>query len=265
MEGATAESERAPARLVPALSRGLDVLELLRTSERPPTAGEVAAGLGLPRTTVHELLHTLSARGYVEVVEGGPRRFRLGLRLFELGNAYAAALDLARESAGVAATVRDACGETVHVAVLDGTDVVYIAKVDSTHSVRMVSAVGRRLPAHVTAVGKALLAGLDDDELERRFPSGHALPALTAASITDPAAQRAALTDVRRDGLAWDAAESNPDVNCVAAPVRDHTGAPVAGLSISVPVVRWSDGSRERFAALVRAGAEQLSRRLGAG
>jgi IclR family transcriptional regulator, KDG regulon repressor len=264
VEGATAESERAPARLVPALSRGLDVLELLRTSERPPTAGEVAAGLGLPRTTVHELLHTLSARGYVEVVEGGPRRFRLGMRLFELGNAYAAALDLARESAGVAATVRDACGETVHVAVLDGTDVVYIAKVDSTHSVRMVSAVGRRLPAHVTAVGKALLAGLDDDELERRFPSGHALPALTAASITDPAALRAALTDVRRDGLAWDAAESNPDVNCVAAPVRDHTGAMVAGLSISVPVVRWTDGSRERFAALVREGAEQLSRRLGA-
>jgi IclR family transcriptional regulator, KDG regulon repressor len=250
-------------RQVPALARGLDVLERLAGARGPMTAGELTEALALPRTTAHELLQTLVERGFVEAVEDTPRRYRLGLRLFELGNAYAAGLDLPREAATVAAEVSAACRETVHVAVRDGADVVYVAKADSTHSVRMVSALGGRLPGHLTAVGKLLLAALPDSELARLYPPGRELATMTAASLRTPAALRRELVRVRAEGLAFDRCESNPDVNCVAAAVRDHRGATVAALSVSVPILRWSDEREAELAELARAGAARLSLRLG--
>jgi IclR family transcriptional regulator, KDG regulon repressor len=250
-------------RQVPALARGLDVLERLAGAAGAMTAGELTEALGLPRTTVHELLQTLVERGCVEAVEDSPRRYRLGLRLFELGNAYAAGLDLPREAATVAAEVSATCRETVHVAVRDGADVVYVAKADSTHSVRMVSTLGGRLPAHLTAVGKMLLAALPDAELARLYPPGRELATMTPASLRTPAALRRELARVRAEGLAFDRCESNPDVNCVAAAVRDHRGATVAALSVSVPILRWSDEREGELAELVRDGAARLSARLG--
>ena len=252
------------ARQVPALARGLDLLECLRAGPRPMTAGELTDALRLPRTTVHELLQTLVERGCVEPAGDAPRRYRLGLRLFELGNAYAAGLDLPREAGLVAAEVSGSCLETVHVAVRDGGDVVYVAKADSTHSVRMVSTLGGRLPAHVTAVGKMLLAALPDSELARLYPPGRRLAGMTPASIRSPAALRRELERVRREGLAFDHCESNPDVNCVAAAVRDHRDATVAALSISVPILRWDDRREAELAELARTGAARLSARLGA-
>ena len=131
------------ARVVPAVSRALDILELFL--DRPTlSAPEITDRLELPRTTVHELLGTLVERAYLVPVGGQPTRYRIGMRLFQLGASFADHLDLAREAQDVAHDIAAACDETVHIAVLDGADVVYIAKVDSTHPVRMVSAVGRR-------------------------------------------------------------------------------------------------------------------------
>ena len=249
-------------RAVPAVGRALDILELFLDEERL-SAPEVAGRLGLPRTTVHELIGTLVERSYLAPAGGQPVRYRLGMRPFQLGAAFADHLDLAREAQQAAAEVAAACGETVHVAVLDGTDVVYVAKVDSTHPVRMVSAVGRRLPAHCTGVGKVLLAGLDLEELAARYPRGRALPAMTPRSITSLRRLRACLADVRELGLAYDERESNDAVHCVAAPVHDHGGALVAAMSISVPSFRWSDQRRREWSELVRRGAAGLSERLG--
>jgi IclR family KDG regulon transcriptional repressor len=251
------------ARMVPALARGLDILELMLDGG-PLSASEVAARLGLPRTTVHELLQTLVARRYLQEIPGGPRRYGLGARLFELGNVYAADLDLAREGQAVAGQIAARCGETVHVALLDGTDVFYVAKADSTHPVRMVSAVGRRIPAHLTAVGKMLLSGLSDETLSGLYAADRPLPAMTENSITSLHELRRALDRIRREGLAWDDCESNPSVNCVAAPVRDHSGAMAAAMSISVPTPRWEDGARKELAQLVHEGARELSKQLGA-
>ena len=249
-------------RPVPALARGLDILERVRDAREPPSATELASALALPRTTAHELLQTLTAKGYLEPIDGAPRRYRLGLRLFELGNTYAEGLDLARAAQEVAEHTAAECDETVHVAVRDGTDVIYIAKVDSTHPVRMVSAVGRRLPAHVTAVGKMLLSGVPDAELRKLYPE-EPLEGLTPASIRSFDELVAALAEVRSQALAFDECESNAAVNCVAAPVYDHAGKMVAAMSISVPTLRWSAARAARFADLVRRGAADLSRRLG--
>jgi DNA-binding IclR family transcriptional regulator len=250
------------ARAVPAVSRALDILELFLT-DGTLSAPEITARLGLPRTTVHELVNTLVDRDYLAAVAGAPIQYRLGMRLFQLGGQFADRLDLTREAQEVAAEVAAACDETVHVAVLDGTEVVYVSKVDSTHPVRMVSAVGRRLPAHCTAVGKVLLAALSPEAFQARYPRGRDLPAMTPQSITSPARLREQLAEVREAGVAYDDCESNEAVGCVAAGVRDSAGLMVAALSISVPTIRWTDQRRAEWTELVRRGAATLSRRLG--
>ncbi len=249
-------------RTVPAVSRALDVLELfLATAEL--SAPEITERLGLPRTTVHELVTTLAERGYLATVAAQPVRYRLGLPLFLLGSSFAERLDLAGEAQQVAARTAADCDETVHVAVLEGTDVVYIAKVDSTHPVRMVSAVGRRLPAHCTAVGKMLLSGLTPEALDARYPRDRRLAAMTPRSLTSPAKLRAQLAGIRDERVAYDDCESNDAVHCVAAPVHDRSGAMVAAMSISVPTIRWDEPHRAEWTELIRSGADALSRRLG--
>src|SRR5689334_20303874 len=182
--------------------------------------------------------------------------------LFQLGSAFAGRLDLVREAQSVTRDVAAACNEAVHVAVLDGADVIYLVKVDSTHPVRMVSAVGRRLPAHCTAVGKILLAGLDAAALDAVLAKGD-LAGMTPESITDPDRLRAQLDGVRAEGIAADVGESDSAMRCVAAPVRDHTGAVIAGMSVSAPIIRWTAPAPAEWTELVREGAATLSARMG--
>jgi IclR family KDG regulon transcriptional repressor len=248
-------------RVVPAVNRALDILELFL--DRPQlSAREVAERLGLPRTTVHDLLVTLVDRSYLISVPGQPVRYRLGMPVFQLGAAFAGRLDLVREAQSVTRDVAAACDEAVHVAVLDGADVVYLVKVDSTHPVRMVSGVGLRLPAHCTAVGKVLLAGLDRAALDGILTDG-ALAGMTPDSITDPDRLRAHLEDVRAEGIAADVGESDSAMRCVAAAIRDHSGATIAAMSISAPMIRWTAQGQVEWTKLVREGAAALSARMG--
>jgi DNA-binding IclR family transcriptional regulator len=253
----------ASPRCTPAVMRAFAILGLMRQGG-PMTVREAASGLGLPRSSVHELMHTLATLGAVAPSDGGGGRYTLGLLLHELGSAYLSEVDVAREGQRAVETVAAACGETVHLATLVGAEVLYLAKVDSIHAVRMVSAVGRRLPAHCTGVGKALLSGLTEEDLARRFSGEDGrLPAMTPNSIPTLEALRETLVEVRRRGYAIDDCESNRDVRCVAAPVYDHSGAMAAAMSISVPVSRTADDWPGGLADLVREGAADLSRRLG--
>jgi len=249
-------------RAVPAANRALDILELFLGTP-VLSAPEVVTRLGLPRTTVHELLGTLVDRSYLVLMPGQPLRYRLGVRLFQLGSVFAENLDLTREAQRVATEVAAACDETVHVAVLEGRDAFYIARIDSTHPVRMVSAVGRRLPAHCTGVGKMLLSSLAPEAIDALYPSGTRLETMTSRSISSRSRLDAALARIRRVGLSYDEGESTDEVQCVAAGVYDHTGRMVAAMSISVPSMRWDDAAREALPTLVREGAEQLSASLG--
>ena len=250
-------------RLVPAVTRALDILELFLEGDGTLSAPEITRRLGLPRTTVHELVTTLAARNYLVPLPGQPGRYRLGVRPYQLGSRYSEQLDLAAEGQQVARTVAETCDETVHVALLEGTDVIYIAKVDSTHAVRMVSAAGRRLPAHCTSVGKMLLASLPAATLDARLPEDAPLRAMTPHTITSPQELRSQLAAIRERGIAIEQRESNPDVSCIAAPVRDSAGQVVAALSISVPMIRWSDERRVELEELAAKGAADLSERLG--
>ncbi|NUR28258.1 MAG: IclR family transcriptional regulator [Catenulispora sp.] len=214
-------------RAVPAVARALDILELFLGCPML-TAAEIAAGTGLPRSTVHELVGTLLERGYLTADTGSPTRFRLGPQVVLLGSRFADRLDLAREAQIVAESVAAECDETVQVAVLDGEFAVCVAKADSTHAVRVVAAVGSRLPVRASALGQALLAGLGTDQ---------AAP----------------------DEVVFEHDEAGNDVRSVAAPVRDHSGRVVAALGITVPATR----PVELWAPQVRKGAAELSERLG--
>ncbi|HET6503655.1 MAG TPA: IclR family transcriptional regulator [Amycolatopsis sp.] len=249
-------------RLVPAVLRAADILELFLGPRATLSAAEVVERLGLPRSTTHELLTTLVARRYLARQAGEETVYRLGPRLLELGARYQERLEFAAEADAVARLVAARCGETVHVGVLDGIDVVYLSKIDSTHSVRLISEVGRRLPAHCTAVGKALLAGLPAERLESLL-SGRKLAALTDRSLTSRADLLAQLDDVRATGVAHERSESNPDAGCVAAPVVDAHGDWVAAMSISIPTSRHSEQAWQNWEKLVREGAGELSARLG--
>lgn len=253
------------SRVTPAVTRAFAILQLVKL-RGPLNVREIASELRLPRSTVHELVHTLAGLGALAPAVGDRGRFALHLLLHELGSAYLAQVDVAREGQRVAETVAASCGETVHVATLDGVDVVYLVKVDSIHQVRMVSEVGRRLPAHCTGVGKALLSTLSEQELTRRFGSDDAsLPAMTPHSITRLSGLRKELARVRAQGYALDDCESNRDVRCVAAPIFDPAGTAVAAMSISVPTIRTGDEWPRGLEDLVRQGAQELSRRLGHG
>jgi IclR family transcriptional regulator, KDG regulon repressor len=249
-------------RLTPALMRGLDILELFLDREEGLSAPEITAATGLPRATVHELLVTLVTRSYLSKDER-TGQFQLGLRAFQLGNAYGERLDLVATGRAVAQEIAASCDETVNIGTLDGSSVVYLAKVESSHAVRMVSAVGRRVSASCTALGKVLLADLSPQAVEGLYLEG-CLPRLTPRSIASMKDLLAQLEQVRRTGQAFESGESTAGVTCVAAPVRDHRGDVIAALSVSVPDMRWEQRHPEEWADFAREGAQRMSELLGA-
>lgn len=247
---------------VKSAARVLDIFELLVQHPNGLSLSEICGVLELPKSSAHALLMTLVKRGYLR---GGRRErtYRLGPALFEIGSAYISSTDLIADGQAIVSEVARASDETVHLAVLDGADVLYVAKEEGTRTIRMVSAVGKRFPAHGTGVGKILLASLDDSALAERFPDGRPLVALTPQTITDPGALRTELEAIRSRGYAFDYEESTPGLSCVAAPVYGAAGRIVAGMSISVPSARFSPARRDELLALLLSQVKRLSAILG--
>jgi IclR family KDG regulon transcriptional repressor len=249
-------------RVVPAVSRALEILDLFRHNGESLSVPEISTRLDLPKSSTHELVQTLVAHRFLAPSPSDPRRFELDLMVFELGNAYAARLDVWQEAWETVRLVAAQTDETTQMAILDGTDSVYLAKVDSSQPVRLVSEVGKRVPAHCTAGGKVLLSGLTDEELARRY-AGRSLEAMTPNSITSMKALRAELSRARRAGFACDRSESNPAVCCVAAPVRGQHEELIGALSVSIPTTRIDDSWPETLVPTVIEATRDLSFRIG--
>jgi len=241
--------------------RVLDIFELLAEHPDGLSLSAIAAELAIPKSSAHGLLSTLLTRGYLRAGRHD-RTYRLGVRLFELGSVYMAGADLLAEGQEVVRETARACDETVHLAILDGHEVLYVAKEEGTNTVRMVSAVGRRFPAYGTGVGKMLLSALSAEALDRFYPPDRALAAITPRTIVEPAAFRQELAETRRRGYATDFEESTPGLCCVAAPVYSSEGI-VAALSVSVPTVRFTAERQAALRQLVQQSADRLSRALG--
>ncbi|MER7004297.1 IclR family transcriptional regulator [Dactylosporangium sp. NPDC000555] len=220
--------------LVKSADRTLDILETLAVSG-PSTLAGLTRLLDIPKSSLHGILRTMAARGWIEAEE---TRFRLGLRALQIGAAYLDADDTVGLLGDVLDDLAARFGETTHLGRLDGADITYVAKRESVHPLRLYSAIGRRLPAHATALGKALLAARPDDEVDALLPDP--LPALTPHTITDRAALLAELAAIRERGYAVDLEENTEGIVCVArtVPTRDPA---VDAISLSIPRTRVTD------------------------
>lgn len=248
--------------LVQALTHGLAVLEAMaRAEEDWHGVTELAARLRMHKSTVLRLLATLEASGYVEQ-EPETRRYRLRLKLFELGSQVIGRTDLMKEARPILEDLNRQTDEVVHLGVLDQGEVVYVDKVESSHTLRMYSRIGRRSPVHATGVGKALLAFLPEAEVEG-ITENRGLKRYTPNTIVDRSRLLAHMAEIRKAGVAFDDEEHEPGIRCVAAPVMDLHGRVAAAISVAGPSLRMTPERLTELVNPVREAANELSRRLG--
>jgi len=254
------ERSRFPVKTdyeVPALKRIHDVLEILCAATSPVRPAALAQATGMSRSTLYLLLESLEKRRWIEKRADG---YLIGLTLFELGNAYfrhdSLLAAFRRESAAFVATHN----EVVQLAVLDGTEVVYIAREDAPRPVRLVSDVGLRLPAHCCALGKALLASLDDEAVCALLPAR--LTAMTERTTTRRADLLHELESIRVRGLATEREEVVAGLACFAAFVGVTPLGKHVAVSSSVPISRLDARREKRLIVGVAGMADRIGRAL---
>lgn len=259
------ESKTKPGKQSPyqvqVLDRALAILQTLSAEVPDLSLGEISTKLGLHKSTVHRLIMVLERHKLVER-NSDNGRYRLGLKLFELGTKAVSKLDLRGRARPVLERLVLETSETVHLCILDDTDVVYLDKVEPTRSVRMASSVGRRNPAYCTAVGKAILAWLPEAQVES-IVRKHGLKAMTANTITSFLELKTELAAIRERGYAVDNEEIEEGVRCVGCVVRDFSGGPVAAVSVSGPAFRVTREKVQGISRPVVAAATALSTELG--
>ena len=254
------EHEPAPVK---SAERTLKVIDLLAGARDGLSFTEIQTVTGWPRSSTYNLLRTLTSTGHLEFDEAD-HLYRIGLRLWEAGQAYVRTHDLGRTARRYLESASKSLDETVQLAVRDGQDVVYIAKVEAHHALQLVSDIGSRLPAHATGLGKALLAWCDPEEVELLY-DGVDLAALTAQTITDKRMLMRELRATRERGYAIDLGEITDGIYCIATPVFGHDGSIVAAMSTSVPEPRVDDSKRARMVTVLTEQAQQLSAAFGNG
>jgi DNA-binding IclR family transcriptional regulator len=246
-----------------ALRNGLAVLEMFSLDRPVITVTEIGRGLGVHKSSASRIAATLVSTGYlVRSTEGNG--FRLSGKLTRLGSIAAVDTRLTELSVPIVRGLVDEVGETCHIGVLEGREAVTVALVDGSYAVRLHSFVGKRSPAHCTAMGKVLLAGLDEPEFVELYAGvEEPLITLTAKSIDSKKRLASALTAIRRDGYAIDDEELEPGLMCVAAPISNHEGRVVASLTLAGAASRLQGSIDTTYASLVRATADRISAALG--
>ena len=205
---------------------------------------EICNAVDIPKSTAHSLLNTFVNMRYMKKDKNG--LYGMDIGLFELGNRYVDNDYFFQAAREVLEEIVSRVDETAHLAVLDGTDAVYVCKCECSHTVRMVSFVGKRLPAHASAIGKALLSGYSDEKIRELYRNRN-MEQFTNNSIHSIDVLIEQIQDIRRLGYAQEHEESTPGVECIAIPiVGRHSGQVEAAVSISVPVIR-SEGNMEKF------------------
>jgi DNA-binding IclR family transcriptional regulator len=245
---------------VSTVSQSLDRVIVLidELAQGPKRLGELAKTLDIHKSTVLRTLQTLERHGWVRR-QGDPPEFRLGLRLVDLSNSVLADLDVRTVARPSLQRLGELTGETAHLAVRDGAEMVYLDKVESVHPVRMYSRIGARAPLHCTGVGKVLLAYTPADQWPRLE-----LRRYTDRTITSMQELTTTCAEIRRRGWGWDEREHEDTVRCIAAPIFNATDEVVAAVSVSVPTSRLSAKQLRARVPLLLDVVGEISRGLGA-
>ncbi len=250
---------------VPAADQTLRILSHLARQRGPIAASTLASALDIPRSSVYHLLSVLQHQGFVVHLES-ERRWGLGTAAFELAGGYARQQPLARLGRPLISSLADRAGESAHLAVMSGRDVVYIVEERAPRRPALVSDVGVRLPAHLTATGRAMLAALPGEQVRALFPDASVFADRTGRGPKRPTELRELLRQVRATGFASEDGEVTAGLGSVAVAVRDHTGWPAAAVAITWPIAADAADplptQASHFAALAQTAAAELGRRL---
>lgn len=241
------------------LTKLMRVLETFSTTARALTLAEICQRTGYPKSTAHRLVASLRGVGLLDQ-DRDRDRYRLGLKLFELGNTVLANMDLHREARPYLERLGRVTAQDVHLAVFDGRHAIVVARSDSQPD-PAARAMIESAPAHCTSVGKAILAYQPDAALDRFIAGG--LMRFTDRTIIDPATLKRDLQETRTRGYALDDGEHEPGVRCVGAPIRDASGAVFAAISASGPGWKLPLNEVDRIASVVIHHANSVSHALG--
>lgn len=248
---------------VQVLERALKILEALAREREGLGLNELARRVGLHKSTTYRLLHTLKEYGYVDQDNTyGHKKYTLGFKILELSGSLLEGLDVRKVARPYLEQLAAQTQEVAHLVIPDGDEAVYVDKVEGNRTIRMYSQIGRRVPLHSTAVGKAILACLPWPEVESLL-SNKGLPRFTSRTIVDWSTLAEHLEQVRKQGYAVDDGENEEGIRCVGAAILDHRGRVIAALSLSGSEVHMTWERIPELGSLVREAAKEISRRMG--
>lgn len=237
----------------------LRVLEAFSWGEPLLGVSELARRLEVSKSSAHRLVTTLASEGFLAQASDG--RYRLGIRLYELGTLVVTGLELREVAHPVLERLRNETNETVHLAVLDGVEVVYLERFESQATLRLFSRIGRRMPAHSTSSGKAILAWSPPDVVQQVVAAG--LKRVAPRTIASRSGLAHALEQTRERGYSVSFEESEVGVSSVGAPIFGHDGDVIAAVSVAGPTQRVSESALPRLSSKVVRAAHAISREMG--
>ncbi|TFG80170.1 MAG: IclR family transcriptional regulator [Spirochaetales bacterium] len=253
------KTETGNAKTISAVARAFIIVEKLALVSSS-NLEELAHATGLAKPTVYRFLITLRELGYVK--KDDTDRWFLTMRLFTIGSKALDHIELTAVARPIARALSADLGETVHMGILDENEGLYILKIESRFTIRMYSRVGKKIPLYCTAIGKTLLADMDDSARAKAISAIKLVP-FTPNTIRDVTALEIELEKIRAEGIATDNEEHESGVTCQAAPIYDHSGRVVAALSVSWPVFRFDVTRRDEYAKKIQEAASEISAVLG--
>lgn len=246
-----------------AVSSVLKVFGILEALAEQKEIGvtELAQKLMMSKSTTYRFVQTMKTLGFVSQ-EGETDKYRLTLRLFELGAKALEYIDLIELADKEMSRIAELTNETLHLGTLEGDEIIYLHKIDSGYSLRMYSRIGRRNPLYSTAIGKVLLSGYDESEVDEIMAKVRFVKH-TANTLENTAALKKVLAEVRKQHYAEDNEEQEVGVRCIAAPVYNRFGHIIAAISISLPVVRFKPEELPYLVDMLHTAGRNVSEQLG--
>lgn len=242
------------------INRAFDLLELLARSNHPMSLTEIVSEGNISKTTAYRLLHTMHERHYVEKDKNNC--YTIGIQLIETVSSHINGLELQTESKPILATLREDLNLTAHLGILDGTDVIYVEKLDLYPTTRLYTQIGYRSPAYCSSMGKCMLSCLSGDELDEILYHLK-FEAFTPNTISSAKELKQHLKKVRMQGYAIDNQEYMTGHRCIGAPVFDYRGDVIASISASGPISQVTDEKVPFVVNEVKRAAAEISKRMG--